>query len=78
MQSEVAWSALDICFTYPVTFFSFFGAASTTELVSVQPFKPHVCVDCGAKLSKFGAVRCKECNMRKVGKPNRRKRRKQK
>jgi hypothetical protein len=30
-----------------------------TEQNSVRPFKAHVCVDCGAKLSKFGAVRCK-------------------
>lgn len=44
-----------------------------TELVSVQPFKAHVCVDCGAKLSKFGAIRCKECNMRKIGKRRKRK-----
>jgi ribosomal protein L40E len=49
-----------------------------TELVSVRPFKAHVCVDCGAKLSKFGAVRCKECNMRKVGKLKKRRRRKRK
>lgn len=59
---------------------SFFGVASMTEqsLVSVQFFKPHVCVDCGAKLSKFGAVRCKECHMRKVGKFKKRKKRKRK
>ena len=48
------------------------------SLVSVQPFKAHVCVNCGAKLSKFGAVRCKECNMRKVGKLNTRKKRRRK
>jgi hypothetical protein len=49
-----------------------------TELGSVQPFKPYVCVDYGVKLSKFGAVRCKECNMRKVGKLKKRRRRKRK
>jgi ribosomal protein L40E len=38
------------------------------SLISVQPFKTHVCVDCGAKLSKFGAVRCKQCHMKRVGK----------
>jgi hypothetical protein len=44
-----------------------------TELVSVQCFKPNRCVDCVEHLKTFGAVRCKECNMRRVGKRKRKK-----
>jgi len=45
------------------------------SLVSIQSFKSHICVDCGARLSKFGAVRCKPCHKRKVGKLKKRRRR---
>jgi DNA-directed RNA polymerase subunit RPC12/RpoP len=38
---------------------------------TVSGFEIHKCVDCGKHLSKFGAVRCPECNMRRVGKARR-------
>lgn len=36
--------------------------------ISVSSFQSHKCVDCGCHLKTFGAVRCKKCNMRRVGK----------
>jgi len=43
-----------------------------SEVFSVQRFEPNRCFDCGEHLKTFGAVRCKECNMRRVGKRKRR------
>jgi ribosomal protein L40E len=49
-------------------------AQSLTEKlqeISVSTFHKNVCVDCGTQLKTHGAQRCKSCNMKKVGKGNR-------
>jgi hypothetical protein len=51
------------------------GVSGKFKEVSISSFRNRVCVDCGDHLKTHGAVRCKSCNMRKVGRERQRQRR---